>query len=257
MKKEETQLQKRLIELSNIAYQRNIATYSDFLNLHELNILHTTPKNMFPIPYETFGGYSCAERQMATFLPDALYAFGGNQSRKNYPFHPLRIYPLHAKFAEVLTHRDYLGALLNLGIERNKIGDIIVLKMEAVIFVQEKIMAYIMDSLNRIKHTSVMTEQLCDQEFSYTPQYQEIKGTVASVRLDSLLSLAFPLSRSKLTGMIEGAKVYVNGRLITTNSYQVKEDDIISVRGMGKMAYRGIISETKKSRCYVTIHKYI
>ena len=257
MNKEEEQLQKRLIELSNIAYQRNISTCSDFLNLHELNILHTTPKKMFPIPYETFGGYSYAERQMAIFQPDALYAFEDQRSPADYPIGLLKIRPLHPKFAQALNHRDYLGAILNLGIERCKIGDIIVLQEEAAVFIQEKMVQYIMDSLSRIKHTAVTSELCQSQDFHYTPSYKEIKGTVASVRLDSLLSLAFPLSRSKLTGLIEGAKVYVNGRLITTNSYHVRENDVISVRGMGKLAYKGLLSETKKGRHYVTIHKYI
>ena len=73
MQKEEQQLEKRLSELSNLAYSRDIVTYSDFLNLNELNILHTTPRNLFPARYETYGGYEPAERQMVAFLPDALY----------------------------------------------------------------------------------------------------------------------------------------------------------------------------------------
>ena len=73
MNKEEILLQKRLIELSKIAYARGIVTFSDFLNLNELNILHTTPKNLFMSQYETYGGYDLSERQMVAFLPDALY----------------------------------------------------------------------------------------------------------------------------------------------------------------------------------------
>ena len=73
MNKEELMLRKRLIDLSNQAFQRDIVTFSDFLNLNELNILHTTPKDMFPARYETYGGYELSERQMIAFLPDALY----------------------------------------------------------------------------------------------------------------------------------------------------------------------------------------
>ena len=71
------------------------------------------------------------------------------------------------------------------------------------------------------------------------------------------MALAFSSSRSKLSCLIEGAKVYVNGKLITNNGYQVKEDDIISVRGYGKFRYKGSMSKTKKNREYVSIHKYI
>ena len=73
MNKEELLLQKRLVELSRIAYTREIVTFSEFLNLNELNILHTTPKNMLLSQYKTYGGYGLSERQMAAFLPDALY----------------------------------------------------------------------------------------------------------------------------------------------------------------------------------------
>ena len=72
MQKEEELLRKRLIELSKIAYHRNFITYTDFLNLNELNILHSMPKDTLYTPYRTFGGYASSERQIAAFLPDAL-----------------------------------------------------------------------------------------------------------------------------------------------------------------------------------------
>ena len=128
MQKEELMLQKRLIELSKLAYQRGIVTYSDFLNLNELNILHTTPKSEFFSCYETFGGYEFSERQMAVFLPDALCY------EKNYPISVLKIEPLQKKFSEKLSHRDYLGSILNLGIERCKLGDILVEEDYALLF---------------------------------------------------------------------------------------------------------------------------
>ena len=251
MQKEEFMLQKRLIELSKTAYRRGIVTYSDFLNLNELNILHTTPRSEFDTPYETYGGYNDSERQMAAFLPDALYY------THFYPIQILTIEPLQKKFAESLTHRDYLGVVLNLGIERSKIGDIIVMEQCAYLFVHESLADFICSDLTRIRHTSVMVTKKDAEDFSYTPKYEEITGTVASVRLDSLLSLAFNSSRSKLVALIEGGKVFTNGKLMTTNSYQVKEGDIISVRQMGRFKYNGILSQTKKGRYYVSLYKYI
>lgn len=256
MQKEELKLQKRLSELSNISYQRGIAVFSDFLNLNELNILHITPKHMFRVPYQLYGGHAYAERQMVSFLPDALY-MSEIDNKDGYPISLIQVTPLHFKYTEELTHRDYLGAVLNLGIDRSKIGDIIVLEHEAVIFVQQHLADFIADELVRVRHTTVQAKLIPACEFDYTPAYKEIKSTVASVRLDSILSLAFPMSRTKMTKLIEGAKVYVNGKLITTNSYQVKDDDIISVRGLGKLAYRGMGAATKKGRYYVTVHKYI
>ena len=251
MQKEEVMLQKRLIELSKIAYQRDIVTFSDFLNLNELNILHTTPKNELHTGYVTFGGYDYSERQMVAFLPDALcYEY-------EYPISILKISPLQKKFSEKLSHRDYLGSILNLGIERSKIGDILVEDEYAILFVQDSLESFMMEELTRIRHTSVMVERMEVQEFSYTPKVEIIKGSVSSVRLDSLLALAFHSSRSKLVAFIEGGKVFVNGKLITSNGYQVKENDIISVRGLGRFRYKEMSSQTKKGRCFVTVELYI
>ena len=258
MEKEETLLRKRFVELSNIAYQRGIITYSDFLNLNELNILHTTPKELFPIPYVTFGGYAYSERQMAAFLPDAFSMYMElSDLQNNYPIQIVKITPVHAKFAEELGHRDYLGALLNLGIDRSKLGDILVQEKSAYVFVNETLADFIVNELVKVRHTVVLPQVVKETEFVYEPKFEIIKGTVASVRLDSLLSLAFNSSRSKLTPLIEGARVYVNGKLITSNAYHVKNNDIISVRGMGRFQFREIVSETKKGRFYVELYKYV
>lgn len=251
MNKEELLLQKRLAELSRIAYTREIVTFSEFLNLNELNILHTTPKDMLLSQYKTYGGYGLSERQMAAFLPDALYY------DSQYPIQIIEISPVNRKFAEELSHRDYLGAVMNLGIERCKLGDILVEDGKAILFAKEELAGYIMEHLNRIRHTTVKTSILSAFEDSYEPRYEELKGTVASVRLDTVLSLAYPLSRSKITGLIEGARVFVNGKLVTSNGYRLKEGDILSVRKMGRIGYNGILSETKKGRYMVSIRKYI
>lgn len=251
MNKEELLLQKRLAELSRIAYTREIVTFSEFLNLNELNILHTTPKDMLLSQYKTYGGYGLSERQMAAFLPDALYY------NYQYPIQIIEISPVNRKFAEELSHRDYLGAVMNLGIERCKLGDILIEDGKAILFAKEELAGYIMEHLTRIRHTTVKTSILSAFEDSYEPRYEELKGTVASVRLDTVLSLAYPLSRSKITGLIEGARVFVNGKLVTSNGYRLKEGDILSVRKMGRIGYNGILSETKKGRYMVSIRKYI
>ena len=247
MNKEELMLQKRLIELSNLSYKRDIVTFSDFLNLNELNILHTTPKDLFPSRYETYGGYEPAERQMVAFLPDALYY------DYQYPISVLRISPANRKFAEELTHRDFLGGILHLGIERSCLGDLLVEDSVCHVFVTDTMADFICEQLTRIRHTVVKTEKIDGESFSFTPRLETVKGTVASVRLDTVLSVAFPLSRSRMTGLVEGGKVFVNGKLITSNGYRLKEGDIISVRGMGKLVYQGVLSETKKGRQYIQV----
>ena len=177
--------------------------------------------------------------------------------RSTYPIRILKISPLQPKFAEELSHRDYLGALLNLGITRAKTGDILIHDKEAYVFVHQELTEFLVKELTRVRHTTVRAVEVENADFKWEPKYEEIKGTVASVRLDSLLSLAFSSSRSKLTALIEAGRVYVNGKLITSNGYHVKDNDIISVRQMGRFQYEGVLSETKKGRYYVTIRKYI
>ena len=256
MQKEEELLRKRLIELSKIAYHRNFITYTDFLNLNELNILHTLPKDTLYTPYRTFGGYASSERQIAAFLPDAL-CLRSEIEDLAYPMGIIHILPRSQKFSEQLSHRDYLGALLSLGIERSKIGDIIVEEQGAFVFVSDKLLSYVCKEMTQIRRTQVIVCEESFSEFHYTQKYEKITGTVASVRLDTLLSLAFSSSRSRLSPLIEAGKVFVNGRLISSNGYNVKEDDVISVRGYGKFIYRKVISQTKKGRLLVEIHKLI
>lgn len=251
MQKEEIMLQKRLIELSKVAYQKNIVTYSDFLNLNELNILHTTPKHEWFTSYVTFGGYDFSERQMVAFLPDALcYKY-------TYPISVIKIEPLYQKFAESLSHRDYLGSILNLGIDRSKLGDILVEDDYAILFLHQSLEAFFLEELKRIRHTCVKVSVMQIEQFAYTPKTKEIKGSVSSFRLDSLIALVFASSRTKIIPYIEGGKVFVNGKLVTSNGYRIKEDDIISVRGFGRFQFKECLSQTKKGRYLVTMNLYI
>ena len=251
MNKEDTLFSKRLSDLAVRADQKNIVLFSDFLNLNELNIFHSCAKDLSFIQTRTFGGYEMAERQIIAFIPDALFYDW------QYPIRVLRIEPSSKKYAEELTHRDYLGTILGLGIERSTIGDILCDEEGAFVFCLDKIADYILSELVRIKHTSVLVREVALDEIHYEPEFELIKGSVASVRLDTLLALAFSSSRSSLGGLIETGSVFVNGKLVTSNGYKVKEQDIISVRGHGRFRYRGILSQTRKGRVFVEIEKYV
>ena len=244
-------MEKHFRDLARTAYQRGIAVFSDFLNLNELNIFQSLRGEFSYLETETFGGYELAERQIAVFRPEAPVFYA------DYPVKCLKITPLNAKFAEDLNHRDYLGAVLNLGIDRVCLGDILVEEDAAYLFCLERMADFIRDNLIRIRHTSVYVEQVEAENFHYEPKYKEVSGTVASVRLDKLLALAFNASRSSLTGLIEGGKVFVNGKLVTSNGYEPKEGDLISVRGMGRFRFRETGGQSKKGREYVILWRYI
>ena len=242
---------KRIRELANLSYQRDIVTFSDFLNLNEQNMVSSLKRQFPQIVMEIFGGYENAERQMVAFHPDAL-AFTWE-----YPIDCLKIEPKAIKFSESLTHRDYLGALLNLGIERSVIGDLVVQEKAAWFFCQNKMTDFFLDNLCRVRHTNILITKVDDPDKLPCPKLEAINGTCASVRLDSLISLAFKASRSSMVSYIEGGQVFVNGKLITSNGYEPKEGDIISVRGKGRFIFDGMSHQTKKGRCGVRILRYI
>lgn len=250
MNREEELFQKRLLDLSNLAYQRGIVVFSDFLNLNELNIFHMSRSKFSCREAELFGGSEFAERQMAAFIPDALYRSW------NYPIACIKIIPLQKKFAETLTHRDYLGAILNVGIERSKIGDIFLQEEATYLYCCASMSDFICSNLIRIKHTSIRCEEIDAETLKPSIELKKKTGTIASERLDAMIALAFQSSRSKFISLIEGKKVFVNGKLITSNAYLVKEGDIVSVRGYGRFLYEGLLSNTKKGRYFVSLGLY-
>lgn len=200
---------------------------------------------------EAFGGYEHAERQMVAFHPDALVF------PWEYPIDCLKIEPKAVKFSEKLTHRDYLGALLNLGVDRSVIGDILVQEDAAWFFCLRKMSDFFLENLCRVRHTGILLTKVENPEELPKPRLEPVMGTCASVRLDSLIALAFRESRSSMVSYIEGGLVFVNGKLITSNGYEPKEGDIVSVRGKGRFRYEGISGQTRKGRLSVCIMRYI
>ena len=251
MEKEE-QFKKRILELCRVAYQRDIVTFSDFLDLNEQHMVRSLSGLERGVSLQWYGGYEMSERQMIAFQPDAL------SYEWEFPLCCLHIQPKSLKYSEKLTHRDYLGALLNLGIDRGKIGDILIQDdSSAYVFCEEKIADYILDELCRVKHTNIALEKVPEYEAVVARKEEEVTGTVASVRLDSIISLAFHESRSSMVSFIEAGKVFVNGKMITSNGYTLHENDVVSVRGKGKFRFDGAQYKTKKGKYGVRIYRYV
>ncbi|HHX13246.1 MAG TPA: RNA-binding protein [Clostridiales bacterium] len=253
MDKDEQILRRRLYDLANNAYYKGICVFSDFLNLNEQSILEYTKHELPGISYFSFGGFTEAERRMICFCGDNNVK---NIEDIDFPISVVSIKPQNRKFSDALTHRDYLGAVLNLGIDRSIVGDIIINDLEAFIFCTTSINEFIADNLIKIKHTNISTSIIESQEFYYEPKFKDISGTVSSIRLDSILSVAFNRSRSSLTGLIEGGKVFVNGKEVISNSHELKDNDVVSVRGQGKFLYVGTPYKTKKGRYSVKVRVY-
>lgn len=251
---EDFKIQKRLLDLSRAASRRGIVTFSNFLNLNEQHLFHQITADL-ETSYQLSGGYEFAERQMIAFIPDALY-YASADENLHYPIICLRFYPKNLKFAEKLTHRDILGSLMHLGVDRSRIGDIKLNESDYYIFCEESIAGFLLQSLDKIRHTPVKgaysaPTELAKQEFKIT------EGIVSSNRLDSVVSFLTKQSRTQSSAYIQSQKVFVNACIATSNSYECKEGDVISIRGFGKYIFAGTNGQTRKGRMKITIQQYI
>ena len=251
MNREEQLLKKRILDLANLCCRRDIPSYTDFLNLNEQTVFHSLERSLPPVRFMLTGGYEPAERKIVCFLPSY------EEETMEPPIRILEVKPVSPRFAEALTHRDYLGALLNLGVDRAMIGDILVQEKAAWFFCNKKMTDFFLKNLCRVRHTNILITVVDKQAELPAPKTETIHGTCASVRLDSLIALAFKASRSSMVSYIEGGQVFVNGKLITSNGYEPREGDIISVRGKGRFIYDGTSHQTRKGRSSIQLSLYI
>ena len=250
MEKEEQLFRKRIQELAETCFRRDVPTNTDFLNLSEQTVFHSISGMLPPVRFVLSGGFESSERKLICFLPSY------EEELLDPPYDCLKIAPLNRKFAEELSHRDYLGAIMNLGIERSMLGDIVIKEGDAYVFVLKKMSRYIQDSLTTIRHTTVTVSLADDAGELLKPEFETIQGTVSSIRLDSIVALCGRLSRTKASAYIEAEKVYVNGQIVTQVSRAVKDGEVLSIRGIGKFKFDGAGGQSKKGRTVVTLLKY-
>lgn len=262
--KEEQILYRHFDDISRLAARRGIPLFSDFAGLNEMDILYRLfedkgIKGDITRNYMvSYGGYKDAERQMVCFLPDVWYQ---EVKEEDFPIECIKISPVSKKFHDALTHRDFLGVVMNAGIERDQIGDIIVKDdgngdISGYVFCcRDKIP--VLSGITRIRHTSVYTETCDGTNLSLIQEFKEIQGSVPSMRLDAVIAVAVKSSRSRSLPLIKEGKVYVNGRRCMEGSRNVCDGDIISVRGYGKYRIGKPHAATKKGRYHITVGQYI
>ncbi len=247
MTDEELYLQKRFKELGEKSWTCSQFFFTGFLSVSDISLLHDTCDRS-GIKYTLWGGAENTERQIARF------GYAENIGYEiPFPIIILKISPLLMKFADDFSHRDFLGAIMNLGIKREMVGDIVVKGKEAYMFAHENIADYIIENLDKVKHTHVKVEKLDEIPGLLETKKQEKELLVSSIRLDVIIAGRFNLSRNQVLQLFRSQKIFVNGRVCENNSYQVKEQDIISVRGFGKLEFKQISGESRKGRIYITI----
>ena len=235
----------------NAGLRKNILSSTCYLSLRELELTRYLFGNLEGL--HAFGGYRDAERQMLIYLPD--YLEEDALTDEDSP-----VICLRATFYEGDTpsHRDFLGALMGAGIARETVGDICVGKGSCDFFVTAEIAPYILQNFTSAGRTKLHLEKISLNEVSVPePEVKEIKDTIASNRLDSIVSSGFRIGRSSAAGYITGGKVAIDGLPCEKPDKVVAEGAKISVRGLGKIKLHTLGGQTKKGRISVVIHRYV
>ncbi len=244
---EKQQLINRLDELAARADRQGFWTDTEFLTLSEQDTLSTL---RLPVPYSLHAGYPDGERKLAAFGSEELFGCAYPS-----PIVCVKIAPASQKFAEALTHRDFLGALMGLGVRREVMGDILILDNVGYLFCLETIAPYIIDSLCEVRRTAVRCA-LSEPPDGLLQPPPITSAIIASERLDAIISAVYQLSRSGGKELIQQGRVFINSRLVQNASAALFPGALISVRGKGRFIYEGIDRETKKGRLRVLVRVY-
>lgn len=241
----------KLWDKINAGIRKNIPSNTGFLSPRELELaryLFGEPEGLY-----AFGGWEEAERKMLVYLPeylteDALWEEDGPCACLRATFFQ----------GDSLSHRDFLGALMAAGIARETLGDICVGKGSCDFFVTSEIAPYILQNFTSAGRTKLHLEQIPLKEAAIPePEVKEIKDTLASLRLDSVIASGFRIGRSLAAQYVSAGKAAIDGLPCEKPDKTVTEGMKISVRGLGKLRLAAVNGKTKKDRISVVIHRYV
>ncbi|WP_206459157.1 YlmH family RNA-binding protein [Anaerovorax sp. IOR16] len=237
-------------------------THSAFFDVRQRNVIEQYCRSQKGLRYAIYGGYEDAERNIVLFLPDyiSLKKDLGIEDYflKNPDENPLVLLHITYDGYQELSHRDYLGSLLSLGIKREKVGDIIVQKKGCDIIAFEDIANFLLLHYEKAANMRLKTE-LCSINQLVVPigKRKEIIDTVASLRLDNIVASAFSMSRSKAAEAVSKGIVSVNGVQKLKPDNLLRQGDKLVLRGKGKAIVKEIGKETRKDRIFIVLERYL
>lgn len=242
----------KVLDQADLSLRKHIVSFSDFLSPTETAKACDILKKVNDISFLAFGGYNESERNMISVFPDYF-----TEEDIIFPISAVEI-KYNAKFSSGLSHRDYLGSILGLGIERAKLGDIVVTDNSAICFVESGIVDYIVSGLDRVGRTKVDTK-IIEINDDIVPQKKMVTRsiTVVSLRADVVFGAVFGESRSSIQQLISSERASINWLPVKSSSVSVNEGDVLSLKGGGRGVLLSVNGETKKGRISITIGKYV
>lgn len=231
----------------------NVGQWTYFADPRQQQIARELLQHFPALKCSFFGGYPDAERVRICFSPFTI---------SESPEESINCLSIEGNFPEsILTHRDFLGAVLGLGLKREMIGDIIYRgEKEAFLLLTAELKPFVLGSLQTVGRFPVKVTELPLgelQEQLGPRRVKEIKGTVASLRLDAVAGLGFGLSRSKIAPLVKGGQVKVNYQIVSQPSRTVKVGDLISLAGRGRIEVVETMGESRKGRTHLLLQRII
>ena len=244
----------KVLDRAGQAQSRNIPAATDFLSPQQ-QALASDLMRLAGIPetgHVRLGGYEGAERNLFLFLPDWLEAEDAESQS------PIRCLRASFRAEEKLTHRDFLGSLMGMGIVREKLGDILVGLDSADLVVLDTVADFLLQSWTSAGRAKLTVAEI-DPAHIHIPQIQcqEVRDTVSSLRLDAVVSTGFRMARGKAADLITSGRVQVNWRECTRPDKLLSAGDTVSARGFGKFELTEVGGVTKKGRTAIVLKRYV
>lgn len=258
--KEDEQFLQRIYELCDRASERYCPQFTHFLDARQLEIVRRNISSYSDrILFVAFGGFSEAERCVGGFFPKDIYGFEQNE-QKLYELFDLKAVEICGSGFSTFSHRDCMGSVLGLGIKRESLGDILVADDGKIAYACLSSVAadYVISSLEFVSKDKVKVKQIAfDKLPVIKKKYSVINSTIASFRLDCVISAAINVSREKAKQMIVSGLVKVNHFEQTRTDFEVCENDLLSVKGYGRFSVAEAGGVTRKGRNRIVLHKMI
>lgn len=244
----------KVLDRARQTSSRNIPTTTDFLSPQQQTLTCDLLRlaGFAETDYVRLGGYEGAERNLFLFLPDWLEP---EDAMGQSPIRCLRA-AFRAEYA--LSHRDFLGSLMGMGIVREKLGDILVGPDSADLIVLDTVADFLLQSWDSAGRAKLTVSEI-EPDHIHIPQVncQEVRDTVSSLRLDAIASTGFRMARGKAADLIASGRVQVNWRECTKPDKLLSAGDTVSARGFGKFELTEVGGVTKKGRTSIVLKRYI
>jgi RNA-binding protein YlmH len=247
----------QILDKIEITENRNKIQYTDFLDMAQYELVEKFIYKIKIRNYISYGGFEQAERKMIIIYPEK---FNIDVVKKNLPdiIQIIRIV-LPEDLKGKYTHRDYLGAVVKLGVKREKVGDIIVDRDGADIIVQKEISKFLLENLGgltRFSKSKIILENI-ENLREVEIRREELDIIVSSNRLDNVIAELARCSRNKALEIINTERVFINFQNETKKTKQVKVGDLITIRGKGRFYIKGEVGQTRSGRTILKIEKYM